>query len=150
MPDQKTEPPVAQSLLICRLRHKPLRRGSSPTAGEVELENSSSSAIEIETDMHPLQYLNIVVTDPRGSVLSEGHYGDIFSPLGRIDTLHLGPGEKYCHNVSLLGTLPQEKRLPGAYTVSAVYKYKGLRVVSEPLQVQLPAMGANGEIPGGA
>jgi len=139
MPDQKTKPPVAQDLLVCRLRHKQLQRGSSPIAGEIELENTSSSVIEIETDMHPLQYLNIVVTDLRGIILSEGHYGDNFSPCGRINIHHLGPGEKYRHIVSLLGTLPQEKWLPGTYMVKAVYQYKGLRAVSEPLQVQLPA-----------
>jgi hypothetical protein len=92
---------------------------------------------EIEADRHPLQYLNLVVTDATGSVLSEGHYGDIFSPRGRIDTLRLAPGAKYHHLVSLLETVPQEKQVPGRYTVQAVYEYNGLTVVSEPLAVEL-------------
>jgi hypothetical protein len=142
MLDQKTEIPAAQAILVCRLRRKQLQRGDSPTAGEIELENSSSSVLVIETDMHPLQYLNLVVTDAGGSVLSEGHYGDIFSPRGRKDALRLAPGAKYNHLVSLLGTLPQEKRFPGAYSVQAVYEYDGLRAVSQPLTVELPGEGS--------
>jgi hypothetical protein len=139
--NQKAESPAAQAILVCRLRHKQLLRGSSATAGEIELENSSPDVLEIETDRHPLQYLNLVVTDASGSVLSAGHYGDIFSPRGRIDTLRLAPGAKYQHPVSLLETLPQEKRVPGTYAVHAVYAYNGLRSVSESLAVELPGEG---------
>jgi hypothetical protein len=128
-------------MLRCRLRHKQLLRGSAPTAGEIELENSSPDVLEIATDMHPLQYLHLVVTDARGTVLSEGHYGDIFSPRGRVETLRLMPGAKFHHPVSLLATIPQEKRVPGTYTVQAVYEYNGLKAVSEPLVVALPADG---------
>jgi hypothetical protein len=140
--DQKTESPAVQATLVCRLRHKQLLRGSSPTAGEIELENSSPDVLEIQTDRHPLQYLNLVVTDAGGSVLSEGHYGDIFSPRGTIATLRLAPGAKYHHLVSLLETVPPEKRVPGTYAVQAVYAYNGLRVVSEPLAVELPGEGS--------
>jgi len=135
---EKIATPTAPAVLVCRLRHKQLQRGSSPTAGEIELENSSSHVIEIETDRHPLQYLNLVVTDAGGSVLSQGHYGDIFSPRGSIDTLRLTPGARFHHLVSLLETLPQQQRVPGKYNVQAVYEYDGLRAVSEPLAVELP------------
>jgi hypothetical protein len=128
-------------MLVCRLRHKQLLRGNSATAGEIELENSSPDVLQIETDRHPLQYLNLVVTDASGNVLSEGHYGDIFSPRGKIDTLRLAPGAKYHHLVSLLETVPPEKRIPGTYAVQAVYAYSGLRVVSEPLAVELSGEG---------
>jgi hypothetical protein len=142
MPDQQTKTPIAQAVLVCRLQRKQLRRGNSPTAGEIELENASPTVLAIETEMHPLQYLNLVVTDASGTVLSEGHYGDIFSPRGRIETLRLAPGTKYHHNVSLLGTVPPEKRSPGTYTVQAVYEYQGLRAVSEPLTVEVPREGS--------
>ncbi len=135
--DQTTERPTTQAVLVCRLRHKQLMRGSSPTAGEIELENSSPRVLEIETDRHPLQYLHLVVTDAHGKVLSEGHDGDIFSPRGKIDTLRLTPGAKYHHLVSLLETLPQARQVSGTYTVQAVYEYQGLKVVSEPLTVEL-------------
>ncbi len=138
MPELKTGTPATQTILVCRLRQKQLRRGNSLKAGEIELENSSLNGIEIETDMHPLQHLNLVVTDARGTVLSEGHYGDMFSPRGRIDTFCLTPGEKYTHNVFLFENVPEEKQVAGTYTIRAVYEYKGLKAISEPLLVELP------------
>src|SRR5947208_877398 len=80
MSDQKTAIPATQTILTCGLRHKQLQRGGSSAAGEIELQNSSPCFLAIETDRHPLQYLHLVVTDARGDVLSEGHYGDLFSP----------------------------------------------------------------------
>src|SRR5437879_5742044 len=111
MPEQTmTAAPTAQAILTCRLRPGRLRHGTSPGAGEVELENASTRVLEIEADMHPLQYLDLVVLDSAGTPVSEQRYADIFSPLGTICTIRLAPGEKYVHNVSLLGTVPQEKR----------------------------------------
>jgi hypothetical protein len=128
---------AAQAVLVCRLRHKILRGKASPLGGEVELQNTSDKVVEIEMDMHPLQYLNLVVTDSVGTIISSGHYGDIFSPLGTTRTLRLAPKEKFAHNVALLGTVPEERRKPGRYFVQAIYQYKGLKSVSEPLEVQL-------------
>jgi hypothetical protein len=108
-------------------------------AGEIELTNISADVIEIQVRTSPLQYLNLVVLDAGGGVVSEGLYGDFFSPLAEPYTLRLQPGEKYTGPVHLLGNVPEGKRLPGVYTVQAVYEYKGLQVVSEPLQVELPA-----------
>ncbi len=126
----------------CRLRPRQLRRGSSPIVGEVELENMSSTVLELEVRTSPLQYLNLVVTDAAGNVVSETHYGDLFSPLPEPYTLKLQPGEKLTGPVSLLGNVPQEKWQPGEYTVRAVFEYNGLRAVSDPLQVRLPAKGS--------
>src|SRR6266542_1000380 len=139
MADQATQTgaPAVQSTLVCRLRHRVGRWGPSPTAGEVELENVSSGLVEIDYDMHPLQHLNLVVTDAAGAVLSAWHYGTIFSPLGSTHTLPLEPREKYTAPVGLLGNVPEERRVPGCYTTVAVYQHKSLRMVSEPLQVRL-------------
>jgi hypothetical protein len=104
----------------------------------VELENASPEAVEIEYDRHPLQYLDMLVSGPGGAPVSEGYYGDIFSPLGRTATLRLEPGQKFVHNVSLLGTMPREKQRPGTYVARAVYQYKGMRVCSEPLAFVFP------------
>jgi hypothetical protein len=88
--------------------------------------------------MSPLQHLNLVVKDEAGNVVSEGHYGDRFSPVAEPYTFSLAPGQKYTHNVALLGTVPERKRLPGRYTVQAVYQARGLTAVSAPLALELP------------
>ena len=127
-----------RATLACRLRRRIGSHGAPSTAGEVEVENLSRGVIEIEAAIHPLQYLNLEVTDAAGEVVPAVPYGHIFSPRERASVLRLAPGEKYIHNVSLLGTVPAEKLLPGVYTVRAVYEYNGLRAVSEPVQVQVP------------
>lgn len=135
--DTKNSEPV----LTCRLRRKlRLRHGpASPLAGEVELENLSQNSIEIEWDRHPLQHLDLVITDAAGSLVPATPYSDGFSPYSVTPQIfRLEPGEKYIHNVGLLGGVPKEKRLPGTYTVRAVYQYQGLKAVSEPLEVQIP------------
>jgi hypothetical protein len=109
-----------------------------PECGEVELENTSEKSIEIPLQMSPLQCLNLVVKDAAGNVVSEGHYGNRFSPLAEVYTFRLEPGQKYAHNVSLLGTVPESKQLPGTYTVEAVYQAPGLMAASGPLEIELP------------
>ncbi len=138
---QTGTPPQLKTALVCRLRHRVGRRGPSPTAGEVELENVTDGPVEIEVFMHPLQYLDLTVTDSAGATVSTHPYGHFFSPRETPYFLRLAPGEKYTHTVSLLGTVPEDKWLPGTYTVWAVYEYNGLRAVSEPLEVRLPAEG---------
>jgi hypothetical protein len=131
------KPNLVHSALTCRLRPRQLRRGPSPIAGEVELENTSADVLEIEVRTSPLQYLNLIVTDAVGNVVSDSFYGDLFSPLAEPYTLRLGPGEKFTGPVSALGNVCEASRQPGEYTVRAVYEYNGLRAVSEPLRVQL-------------
>jgi hypothetical protein len=133
--------------LACRLRHQAGDGGRlTPIAGEVELENLSADPIEIEMFAHPLEHLDLAITDAAGRPVPAMPYGGIFSPFTPTPYIfRLAPGEKYTHCVSLLGTLPKEKRLPGSYTVRAIYDYNGLRAVSEPLQVVIPEKGGNGE-----
>jgi hypothetical protein len=127
-----------QTKLACRLRKRTTERAARRvTAGEVELENVSGEDLEIEYRMSVVQYLDIVVTDASGRVLSEGHYGDIFSPMERPRILRLRPGETFVHPVSLTGKVPREKLVPGEYTVQAVYEYNGLHAVSEPYHLHL-------------
>jgi hypothetical protein len=131
----------ASSPLACRLRVKPAeaeRRPSPTGCGEVELENTSDKPLEIELQMSPLQYLNLIVEDAAGNVVSEGHYGNRFSPLAEEYIFRLEPGQKYTHNVALLGTVPASKQLPGKYFVQAVYQSRGLTAVSVPLEIDLP------------
>jgi hypothetical protein len=137
-----TMPTPTQASLACRLRPRERRRGPSAIAGEVELENTSSNVLEIEVRTSPLQYLNLIVTDAAGNVVSDSFYGDLFSPLAEPSALRLQPGERFTAPVSLLGNVPEGKWHPGEYTVQAVYDYRGLRAVSEPLRVRLPGKGS--------
>jgi hypothetical protein len=107
------------------------------------LENTSPEVLEIEVRSSPLQYLDLLVRDAGGPVISDSFYGDLFLPLAEPYTLRLPPGEKYIGPVSLLGNVPEDKRLPGKYSVQAVYEYRGLRALSEPLSVELPGQRLN-------
>jgi hypothetical protein len=88
--------------------------------------------------MHPLQYLTLSVTDPQGAPVPAPPYGNIFSPREKPYTFRLAPGGKYIHHISLLGLLAEEDLRPGTYVVRAIYDYRGLRAVSEPLTVEVP------------
>jgi hypothetical protein len=135
---QVLAPARATAPLVCRLRHRTGRQGPSPTSGEVEIENVSGAPVEIEVSMHPLQYLTLAVTDSRGAAVPAPAYGNLFSPRETPYLWRLATGGKYTHNVSLLGLLREEKLPSGTYVVRAVYRYKELRAVSEPLTVELP------------
>lgn len=134
-----SEAQAVRSALVCRLRPKQRRR-PSPTAGEVELENASAEVLEIQVRNSRLQYLDLVVTDASGNVVSTGFYSDLLcSPVVEAYTWRFEPGEKYTHNVWLLATVPPEQQQPGTYTVRAVYDCPGHRAVSDPLTVTLAA-----------
>src|SRR5215211_2599555 len=91
-----TDAPDTHAILVCRLRKKTEGRGAdSPLAGEVELENVSTSAVEVPICSSPLEHVNLIVHDARGRVVSMGHYGDQFSPQLHPSTFRLLPGEKY-------------------------------------------------------
>jgi hypothetical protein len=127
-----------QQGLVCRLRKKTTDRTAHlPTAGEIELENVSSAAVEIEVRTSPLQNLNLIVTDSAGRVISDSFYGDLFSPLDKPYTLLLPPGQKYTAPVGLLGNVSEANQHPGKYTVRAVYACNGLYAVSEPIEVTI-------------
>jgi len=105
--------------------------------GEFELENCSSEAVEIEYTLTPLQFLELEVTGPGRTTISEGHFSDRFSPTRETAVLRLIPGEKFTANVALLATVPRAKRLPGTYTVQASYSFRSVRVTAEPLTVEV-------------
>jgi hypothetical protein len=112
---------AAQITLAFRLRKKEVvgNQVILKNMGEVELENNSTALVEISYQMSPLQYLELFVTAPSGTVVSEGRFGDRFSPMRQGRVLHLQPGEKFRNDVPLLGTVPREKRTAGVYKVQA-------------------------------
>jgi hypothetical protein len=77
------------------------------------------------------------VTGPGGSAVSEGHFSDGFSPTREPAVLRLLPGEKFTSNVSLVATVPREKRHPGRYVVQAAYRFQGRRILAELLTIEL-------------
>ncbi len=105
--------------------------------GEVELVNLSDVPLEIEYTMTPLQFLELEVAGPGGGIVSEGHFSDRFSPTRETAVLRLMPGEKFTSNVSLLATVPRERRLSGGYTVQASYRFQGRRVMAAPVTIEL-------------
>jgi hypothetical protein len=133
--------PIRSQPLACRLRSKEHigRHGPVPFTAEVELENLSDAPLEIEYRMAVLQYLHLVVRDSQGCVVSEGHFGDRFSPFEKDQVLRLGPGESYKHNVHFFATVPKAQRTPGTYSVQAVYEYNGFRAESDPVEVTVEA-----------
>jgi hypothetical protein len=125
--------------LACRIRPAAGAgaRGPLPGVGEVELANLSADVVEIGYQMSPLQYLELVVVGPAGAVVSEGRFGDRFSPMRGEQVLRLRPGEKFRADVPLLGTVPRAKRSPGVYRVQAVYEYGDMRGVSDAVEITL-------------
>ena len=123
--------------LACRLRPKTYigRIGPVPYRGEVELENLSTSELQIEHEMTQLQYLNLIIRDTHGDIVSDRRFGDRFSPFEEPQVLRLAPGEKFHADIHLLATMPRGPIAAGTYFVQAVYEYNGFRAESEPVEV---------------
>jgi hypothetical protein len=120
----------------CRLVVKAKSAGvNAVIPAEVELENTSPKVLTISYEAHPLQYLDLEVIDAAGKRVSEGYYGHMFSPGMPPQTLHLAPGQKYRHTVSLFATV--SKITPGKYRIKAVYHYDSLHAESDTVEVEL-------------
>jgi len=129
--------------LACRLRPKEVtgRRGPIAHMAEVELENCSDAPLDIEYTMTPLQFFELEVIGPDGAIVSEGRFSDRFSPTRDTAVLRLRPGDKLTANVSLLATVPRDKRPPGRYTVQGSFCLKDSRVMAEPFTLELSGRG---------
>jgi hypothetical protein len=121
----------------CSLRRKEVIGRNGPIAfmAEVEIKNISQEPLEIEYVMTALQFLNLVVTDANGKLVSEEHFGDRFAPTEHPRTLRLSPGETYAANIHLFATASKWKNIPGNYQFRAIYQYDNVRAVSEPVEV---------------
>jgi hypothetical protein len=126
--------------LTCRLQPAEVidRQGPIPNMGEVELQNCSDAPLEIAYTMTPLQFLELEVIGPGEEVVSKGHFSDRFSPTREPALLRLLPNQKFTASVSLLATVPRDKRFPGTYTIQASYRFQGRKVIAAPLKVELP------------
>jgi hypothetical protein len=125
------------SALSCELRllDRVNRAGRQKYLGELILTNRTTSTIQVPYRMTALQHLALLVTDSSGRVLSEGHFGDRFAPTLEPGDLRLAPGESFVAVVPLFATVRSEQRLPGTYTITAIYECGSLRAASDPLTV---------------
>lgn len=131
--------PVAnEGRLRCRIILKGWRPNSiapDPDA-EVEVLNSSADAIEIEYFTNPFMHLDLRVVDSNGRLVTWGRYGDAFHIGSTVSkSLRLEAGQAYTQTVALFGNVPKESRIPGSYTIQAVYSKGPFRAVSEPVSV---------------
>ena len=127
---------VASPKLRCSLCRVPSLRDNSPsTAGEIEIANDSLDTIEISHRGTILLHLNLVVRDGNGEVVSDGHYGNLFSPTRDSEIFHLLPGQAFRERVALFATVPPGKLKPGNYRVAAVFEAGGQRVASSEIEV---------------
>lgn len=136
--------------LACCLLPEHSETTSDVAPGEFVLINNSSAAVEIPYNCSPLQYLNLLVRDESGALVSTYSYGEIFSPGLETCLLRLNPGERFTHRVSLLGTVGQPLRRGGRYTITAVYHYDGMKAVSAPITVATVQRGVPGSVLPGA
>src|ERR1017187_893812 len=134
---RNVSPPLQTQPFACCLRRKEVmgRNGLRPYMAEIELENLSDAPLEIEYRLTALQYLNLLVYDSTETVVSQYHFADRFSPTFEPNFLRLAPGEKFTANVHLFATAPDSMKVPGTYSVQAIYEYNGFRAVSEPVEV---------------
>src|SRR5262245_17704339 len=90
-----------------------------------EIHNDNPEPAVIPYQHSVLQYLDIVVSDPAGSCLSRGTYGNQFcripTPPGR-ELVLLG-GESFSAVVVLLATADRSRLVPGRYQTSARYRF---------------------------
>lgn len=100
--------------------------------------NTSAGEVVVAYDLHPLQYLDLVVTDAAGRVRSVGHYGGIFSAFGGVQELRLGSGESFRHTVGLLTTVPRPSEA-GRYAILARFEYGGWRAESGGVEIDATA-----------
>jgi hypothetical protein len=123
--------------LLCRLRNNPSHL--SRFAGEVELENVSGELLQVMIQASEFEHLNLLISDSKGTLVSAFHYGELFSPFSLGHVWELLPGQKFVGSVSLMGNVPPERRLPGRYTIQAVYEFDSLYAASDPLDFELLA-----------
>ena len=125
----------------CKLivENKNLAIGEVPS-GRVEIKNISKQEIVITYNTSPWEFLDLEVADPTGKVISDGKYGDRFSPstiiAERIVTLR--PGDVFTRAVDVFGSSKETDRMtPGIYRVVAVFGYNEVLAKSDPVMLNL-------------
>jgi hypothetical protein len=106
-------------------------------SGIIVLENVSADVVTIAYRCDPRQYLELVVTNENGRVISKGGYGDMFSPFREDQYLVLRPGESASYSVSFFATVDKAEKLVGKYTLQGTYQYEEEVVKTNVINVSL-------------
>lgn len=134
----KSRTPGSLKSLTCELRR---RRDRSPTSGELLLTNTSTRPVTIPYHTHLYEYLDLLILNSNGQVVSQYVYGAAFPPgaaSGPERKLVLSPGETSCRPVHLFGNMLTEALVPDTYTVQAIFTFPDCELRSEPLTVEYP------------
>ncbi len=115
-------------------------------SGELELRNDSKAPITIEYVDDPTDHLALDVRDPAGKLLPKvaPFYGGIYAqlrPEGAKQTFTIKPGETYRQHLALFGMTDDEAhpRVPGKYTVEAVYHWGKVELRSDKVTIEVKA-----------
>jgi hypothetical protein len=127
-------------IFACRLRLVP-----PPVAvlerrcfAEVDLENVSASAQELQSNEYFLRLFTFVVRDGEGRVVAETRYDDCSAFSERPYTASLEPHESLSTQIQLLLALPEERRFPGRYSAQAIFSYAENRAESNLIDFVVP------------
>ncbi len=115
-------------------------------SGDLELRNDSKEPITIEYVDSPTDHLALDVRDPAGKLLPKTipFYGGIYAqirPEGAKQTFTIKPGETYRHNLVLFAMTDKKAhpRVPGKYTVEAVYHWGKVELRSDKVTIEVKA-----------
>jgi hypothetical protein len=116
--------------------------------GVFELRNDAKEPIAIEYLESMTEHLSLDISDPAGKPVPKEipNYGDLYwtprMPGDRHNkTRILRPGEKYRVNILLFGQVTGAlyPRVPGKYTIQAVFKWGGKEFKSDQVTVEVQA-----------
>jgi len=115
-------------------------------SGDLELRNDSKEPITIEYVDSPTDHLALDIRDPAGKLLPKAipFYGGLYAqirPVGAKQTFTIKPGETYRQNLALFAMNDDEAhpRVPGKYTVEAVYHWGKVELRSDKVTIEVKA-----------
>jgi len=108
-------------------------------SGELELRNDSKEPITIEYVDDPTDHLALDIL-PKVAPFYGGIYAQL-RPEGAKQTFTIKPGETYRQHLALFGMNDDEAhpRVPGKYTVEAVYHWGKVELRSDKVTIEVKA-----------
>jgi hypothetical protein len=111
----------------------------TPDAAEVTITNISNANVDIRSPLGWVAHLDLRVKDPNGAnaktePLNSYLSTKSFDPKPDI----LKPGEVRLTDLVLLGSVPEEERIPGTYRVQAVFTIDNKECTSDWVEIKWP------------